>query len=118
MKGLPFRTHLNCHSVTSVITVSAAVIAFVVWTAIPCAAQNDYQQHNLVSDIPGLADHTDPNLVNPWGIATSDTSPFWVSDNGTSLSTIYNTSGTPQGLVVTIPPAGGLPAGGGPTGVV
>src|SRR6266516_6351846 len=118
MKALPFRTHLNCHSVTSVITVSAAVIAFVVWTAIPCAAQNHYQQHNLVSDVPGLADHTDPNLLNPWGIAFSATSPFWISDNHSGLSTIYNGSGTPSTLVVTVPPpAGGTPPGA-PTGIV
>jgi uncharacterized protein (TIGR03118 family) len=67
-----------------------------------------------------MAANTDPNLVNPWGIASASTSPFWVSDNGTGLSTLYNTSGTPQGLVVTIPPPPGSPAGttGAPTGTV
>jgi uncharacterized protein (TIGR03118 family) len=59
-----------------------------------------------------LADQTDPQLVNPWGIASSGGSPFWVSDNGAGVSTLYNSSGTKQGLVVTIPP----PAT--PTGVV
>src|SRR5437667_1018992 len=57
-------------------------------------AQNAYFQHNLVSDIAGLADKTDTNLVNPWGIAASGTSPFWVSDNHAGLSTLYNGSGT------------------------
>ena len=92
----------------------AVAIGISIWIVSTCEAQNSYDQHNLVSDIPGLAVHTDPNLVNPWGIASSSGSPFWVSDNGTGLSTLYNTSGTPQGLVVTIPPAGG----GTPTGVV
>lgn len=79
-------------------------------------AQNAFQQTNLVSDIPGLAAHTDPNLVNPWGISLSATSPFWVSDNGTGLSTLYNSTGTPQSLVVTIPkPGGGTST---PTGTV
>lgn len=40
---------------------------------------NSFSQQNLVSDIPGLAVWTDPNLVNPWGVSFSPTSPFWVS---------------------------------------
>src|SRR6266576_575390 len=59
-------------------------------------AQSAYAQHNLVSDVAGLADHTDPNLLNPWGIAFSATSPFWISDNHSGLSTLYNGSGTPN----------------------
>ena len=55
-----------------------------------------YHQHNLVSDLPGVADHTDTNLVNPWGISFSGGSPFWISDNGTGLSTLYNGLGVPQ----------------------
>src|SRR5258708_28725150 len=38
-------------------------------------------QTNLVSDLPGAAAITDPNLVNPWGISESSASPFWISDN-------------------------------------
>ena len=75
---------------------------------------NSFYQHNLVSDLPGVADFTDPDLVNPWGISFSPASPMWVSDNGTGLSTIYNGLGVKQGLVVTIPPAGGAA----PTGQV
>ena len=60
----------------------------------------------------------DPNLVNPWGIAESSTSPFWVADNGTSVSTLYNTAGTPQSLVISIPsPGDPLGASGTPTGI-
>lgn len=77
-----------------------------------------YLQHNLVSDIAGLADHTDTNLVNPWGISFSSASPFWISDNHSGLSTLYNSSGTPQSLVVTIPPpANGTPPAA-PTGTI
>ncbi len=73
-------------------------------------AQNAYALHNLVSDLAGMADFTDTNLVNPWGIAFSATGPFWISDNRTGLSTLYNSSGTPQALVVNIPvPMGGTP---------
>jgi len=52
-----------------------------------------YQQTNLVSDLPDLAAHTDPHLVNPWGMSRSSTGPFWVSDNGKGVTTLYNGSG-------------------------
>lgn len=58
----------------------------------------NYGQQNLVSDIPGMAKFTDPNLVNPWGIAFSPKSPIWVSDNGMGLATIYNGAGVKQGI--------------------
>jgi uncharacterized protein (TIGR03118 family) len=78
---------------------------------IMCAATapaNAYLQHNLVADLPGVADVMDPNLVNPWGVSESASSPFWISDNGTGLTTLYNGSGVIIPLVVTIaPPKGG-----------
>ena len=74
-----------------------------------------FVQSNLVSDIPGLAAFTDPNLKNPWGIAKSGTSPFWVSNQATGTATLYNTAGQPQALIVTIPGTGD-PSG--PTGQV
>jgi uncharacterized protein (TIGR03118 family) len=77
-------------------------------------------QTNLVSNVPGLAQTTDPNLVNAWGITASATSPFWVSDNGAGVSTLYNGAGQPIPLVVTIAPPGGSPPGtlAAPTGAV
>ena len=77
-----------------------------------------YQQTNLVSDVPGLAAATDPNLVNAWGLARSATSPWWVADNGTGVSTLYTGAGAILSLVVTIPvPPGGTPPSA-PTGIV
>ncbi|HXG98220.1 MAG TPA: TIGR03118 family protein [Gemmatimonadales bacterium] len=49
-----------------------------------------YAQHNLVSDGAVSADHVDAALVNAWGLAASATSPWWVADNGTDSSTLYN----------------------------
>ena len=66
-------------------------------------AQGGYRQTNLVSDIPGLAAHTDSHLVNPWGISSGPTSPLWVSNAGTGTSTLYNSSGMSLPLVVTVP---------------
>src|SRR5665213_280673 len=75
-----------------------------------------YTQVNLVSNVPGLAATTDPNLVNPWGISNSATSPYWISDQGTGVSTVYNGLGAITPLVVPIP-GGGSPTTG-PTGTV
>src|SRR6185437_6634446 len=49
-----------------------------------------YLQVNLVSDQAGTALIQDPQLVNPWGISQTATSPFWVSDNGADVSTLYS----------------------------
>jgi uncharacterized protein (TIGR03118 family) len=81
------------------------------------AASGAYVQHNLVSDGFLAADNIDPNLVNAWGIALSATSPMWVADNGTGLSTIYGGDGVPKSLVVQIPTPTD-PTGGTPTGIV
>lgn len=74
---------------------------------------------NLTSlGLPGAA-NTDANLVNPWGISFTPTSPFWISDNGTGVSTLYSALGVPNGLVVNVAPTG-LPGGvvSAPTGTV
>ena len=86
--------------------------------ALFAAGANVYVQHNLVSDVPGTADVTDPNLVNPWGISISATSPFWVSNNRKGNSTLYNGSGTITPLVVAVPSAAGAGQTGTPTGQV
>jgi uncharacterized protein (TIGR03118 family) len=88
------------------------LMSAIVFCILPVTALADsvYSQDNLVSDIPGFAAVTDSNLVNPWGISFSATSPFWVSDNGTNVSTLYSANGTPNSRVVTVP--------GGPTGQV
>ena len=86
-------------------------------SAAPAFAQ--LKQTNLVSNIPGLANVTDPNLVNPWGMAASGTSPWWVADNGTGVSTLYNgNTGVPNALVVTVPTRGGGTPPSDPTGMV
>ena len=89
-------------------------------------ASRAYQQTNLVSDIPGLALHTDPNLRNSWGTSTGPGLPIWVSDNATGAATLYDGQGNPQPgpgnqqLVVSIPapPSAGPGAAGAPDGTV
>jgi uncharacterized protein (TIGR03118 family) len=82
------------------------------------AAEDAYAQHNLVSDGAVPADHTDPNLVNAWGIAFNPTAFAWVTANGTGKSTLYDGAGVPQSLVVTIPPPTGGTGTSAPTGIV
>jgi len=69
-----------------------------------CFGQH-YTQTNLVSSEAGVAPVTDPQLINPWGISRGSGSPWWISDNATGLSTLYNGAGAKQSLIVTIPPA-------------
>jgi len=75
------------------------------------AAQGSYAQANLVSDQSGVAGATDPALVNAWGLTRGPSTPWWVSDNGTDKSTLYNGDGTKRALTVNIPPAGSAPTG-------
>jgi uncharacterized protein (TIGR03118 family) len=72
----------------------------------------------LVADTPGKASITDPNLVNPWGLAAGPSTPLWVSDNGTSTSTLYQGATRPGSPVVKVPLDVKIPGGGAPTGVV
>jgi len=86
----------------------------------PPSAAGSVLQTNLVSDLPGVAAVTDPNLVNPWGISESSGSPFWVSDNGAGVSTLYNDTSAGVSinpLAVNIPSPADL-TGGTPTGTV
>ncbi len=69
------------------------------------ASAQNYTQVNLVASTPGIAPVTDPHLVNPWGVSRTSSSPWWISDNGTGLSTLYNGAGAINPLVVTIPKA-------------
>jgi uncharacterized protein (TIGR03118 family) len=83
----------------------AAVLAVVVFAAVPASAASDnsYSVHALTSNVPGAAAHLDPNLENGWGLTAGPTTPWWVSDNGTDKSTLYRADGTPQALVVNVP---------------
>ena len=80
----------------------SGVLALIMGAA--CFGQH-YTQTNLVSNASGVAPVTDPQLINPWGISRGSGSPWWVSDNATGFSTLYNGEGGKQSLIVTIPPA-------------
>jgi uncharacterized protein (TIGR03118 family) len=111
---------------TSLMHRSAAVAALVI-TFVACSSDNSpttpvlstsYEETKLVADDASLGATTvDANLVNPWGIAFSSGGTLWVSDNGTSVSTLYDGTGAKLSLVVGIPQADGSP-GGKPTGQV
>jgi len=94
----------------------AASIGLLLAVALPATArninaENTYSVHFLWSNVPGKAAGTDASLVNGWGISHSGTSPWWVSNEGTDTSTLYNTrDGVKVGLTVAVD--------GGPTGQV
>jgi uncharacterized protein (TIGR03118 family) len=92
---------------------SVASLAVAAATAGPASAApgaNAYRVDKLVSDRAGKAANHDPNLVNAWGLAAGPQTPWWVADNGTNRSTLYDGDGNPIPLVVRV--------GGAPTGTV
>lgn len=102
------------HCIASVAATFVASALF-----LPTASATPYAQTDLVSDVPGLAQITDANLKNPWGMSFSAASPFWISNQGTNTSTLYRiTNGVvaKQALTVTIPTTATGPQG--PTGQV
>jgi uncharacterized protein (TIGR03118 family) len=87
------------------------------------AQQAGYSQTNLVSNVAGVATTTDSQLLNPWGISVLPGQDFWVADNNSGVSTLYDQKGNKDtGLIVTIPGATSNPNGncspGCPTGTV
>src|SRR6202165_37525 len=94
---------------------AAIAILFGALTPQQVRAATGYVQHNLASDIPLLADNTDPNLVNPWGLALS---PFWICNDGTGTFNIDNADGTPTAVITNVPLAGGKSGPGHCTGAV
>ncbi len=112
--------------VSLLLTASLATLASLPVLASDYSQGNDqgeddtrYQQINLVSDLAGVAQLQDTNLVNAWGISFAAPGPFWISDNGTGKATLYavtnDVAGAPHvtrnARVVTIP------GNGGPTGI-
>jgi uncharacterized protein (TIGR03118 family) len=94
--------------------VCALVSATLILPAVAYAQNNQGDaklvQTNLVSDIPGLATITDPALKNPWGVSHSSMSPFWVSNQGTSTTTLYSVTDETNVTKVTAvnPPTGNI----------
>lgn len=108
------------HSVTSrSLRIALLVSGYLAFAGVtPASAATQVAVTNLVSNGAVPAATIDPNLVNPWGLARSATGPFWISDNGTGLSTLYNGAGTKIPLTVTIPPPKGSTGTAAPTGIV
>ncbi|MGH8138147.1 MAG: TIGR03118 family protein [Steroidobacteraceae bacterium] len=108
---------LKRHLIVSLIFATTTCVTDVV------RADNDdlaYKQINLVSDGAASAVTPDSQLKNPWGIATLPGAPFWIADNGTGVSTLYDGHGNIVPLTVKIPAPKGVPDGSKatPTGIV
>jgi uncharacterized protein (TIGR03118 family) len=87
----------------------AASVALCLWgLAASTVLATPFVQTDLVSDISGLAAITDPSLINPWGLAHSSTSPFWISDQGTNVATLYAVTGSTNVTKTVINPPSGF----------
>jgi uncharacterized protein (TIGR03118 family) len=103
-------------------TVAAVILGLFAFcgTANAQVSANNYKQTNLVADTSSVTPapaHVDANLINPWGIAFLPGGPFWISDNNSGFSTLYDQTGMLQGTF-TIPPPAGSSAAATPTGIV
>lgn len=94
----------------------AALLGLTLSLATSTVFAQHYVNAALVKNL-APAKHVDPQLVNAWGLVYGPGSPFWISDAGSGLSTLYDGTGVKQGLVVTVPPASGTGKGS-PTGIV
>jgi uncharacterized protein (TIGR03118 family) len=81
---------------------AGTALALIMETA--CFGQH-YTRVNLVSNTAGVARVTDLQLINPWGMSRSPSSAWWVSDQRTGITKVYNGAGTKQSLIVTVPQA-------------
>jgi uncharacterized protein (TIGR03118 family) len=102
-----FRHHLI---LTALVLLALSLASNVAWAV--CG-----QAYALTALVKNTGKKGDKQLINPWGLAYSPGAPFWLSDQGTGLSTLYDGSGVKQSLVVTIPTATGTGVGS-PTGIV
>jgi uncharacterized protein (TIGR03118 family) len=98
----------------------AAALVFTMLLAASSALAQHYTRTDLTTDNSSVspAPNIDANLVNAWGLSRSSGSPWWISDNGTGLSTLYDATGLAQSLVVTIPLPNGQTGTAKPTGTV
>lgn len=88
-------------------------------SSVALAQQTGYSQTNLVANTAGVANHTDAQLSNPWGISFIPGQPFWIANNNGGTSTLYDAQGNKDPLVVGIPSASTNPCNPGcPTGTV
>ena len=84
------------------------VLAFTAVSVLAVCSTTAWAQYKLInldSNQVKAAKNDDPLLVNGWGLARSAGSPWWVADQGSGWSTLYDGMGTKQGLVVSVPPA-------------
>lgn len=104
----------------SVLSATAILVFFSAPALLRATSMDSFSQQNLTSDLPGVASTLDTHLVNPWGISFPPNGPFWISDNGAGVATVYNGTGHPfpaaSPLVVTIPPPPGMSGPSAPTG--
>jgi uncharacterized protein (TIGR03118 family) len=123
-----FKTPMQCLLKCAKVSAAVALTTFALSNV---ALARHYTQTNLISDIPGLAAHTDPNLKNSWGLTRSPTgSPWWIANNNSGTSTLEDVNGNPVNIFVeangstsnfvVVPPPGfaaqGTPST--PTGIV
>jgi uncharacterized protein (TIGR03118 family) len=98
---------------------SLLLLVLLLGMSLPLRAQNAYIFHILTTDIQGYGSFYDPTLVNPWGIAMTDTGPFFIANTGSGTGGAYDANGMPLLPPINVPmPPGAGPGPSMPTGIV
>jgi uncharacterized protein (TIGR03118 family) len=120
MEGNGIMKKFSCTKMTVVQLTLSLAAGLSLFVSSARADEVKYQQVNLVADLPGVAILQDTNLVNAWGVSFGPSTPFWVSDNGTGLATLYSVTNDSSGTthVDKAPLEVSIPGDGTPTGQV
>src|SRR5437763_16190602 len=108
---------------TTIVSFKSALLTAATLCVSAGFARASFDWENLEGDIPGVAEITDSNVINPWGITLSPSGTIFVADNGAGVATAYFQNGTPapsfsNPLVITIPSSATNSDGANPTGTV
>lgn len=99
---------------------NVVAFSFLTLLAASAAFAQHYQRTDLTADNASISATAtiDPNLVNAWGLSRGTGTYFWIADNGSGLTTLYDNTGAIGPLVVTIPPPQGGTPPSAPSGTV
>lgn len=101
------RTNKAVWRAASVVSIVLALVLTILPAGRVFADANGYTKLPLISDTPGLATTTDPNLINPWGLSHSPTGPWWISDNNAGHASLYSGRGVQVAPAITISSSSG-----------
>ena len=115
------KTLAACGGTSLTLFLTLTTLTFTILASTVPASAQLYNRIDLTADQTSISTQTvnpDANLLNSWGLARSSTSAWWIADNHSGLSTLYDGNGVPQTLVVTVPTPQDVTGQSAPTGMI